>query len=177
MKTGFKLDFSPFLQMGWIEEDEWLVTPLGGYIRMNYTSNYELGYIFGAYMMAGYANLTYVRNKTSRIGLLWWLLTKDTYDSHVKLMRCISVCFGKNAKLFHKVAPRVILYSKPIAEFFGYFFGSAKKKRFPREFIVDNDEYLFGVYEGMIDFMRPSPNEDTTRLLQFLKVRLRKYDI
>lgn len=112
--------------------------------------SYELGYIFGSFLGDGSAH-TAILKSNSHIGSVRWYFGKNEEDKVNKLRNFILQVFGRETKVYIK--PNIfhlIFYYKPLAEFLQGF-GKKKDKHLPVEYIVNNQSYLRGILDGLIE--------------------------
>lgn len=119
--------------------------------------NYNLGYVFGTYLGDGNSSIRVNQldgvngPKKSTSGSIHWSFGVAEIDIANKLKNIIKELFGLDVKTekTHNMI-RVHLYNKPFAHFL-YEFGKRENKHLPENLLVDNIEYLTGIYDGLID--------------------------
>lgn len=111
--------------------------------------SYNLGYIFGTYLGDGCQNISYIGN-SDRGQVSWYFGLKED-DITNKVINCLEDVF-KIKGTFEKTKTINLLhaYSLPLAKFFANF-GKKDKKHLPKQFFIDNIDYLTGLYDGLID--------------------------
>lgn len=121
--------------------------------------NYNLGYIFGTFLGDGNAKLRkYKRiSKTSgnlintSSGCVSWSFNKHENVICDKLIKSIKEEFGLIAKTKNiKNTIQVTLYCKPFAHFLDTF-GKRQDKHLPQNLLINEPNYLNGLYDGLID--------------------------
>lgn len=114
---------------------------------------YECGYIFGTFLGDGCANCT-VQKNGSHIGSVNWSLGLGEMDIAEKLSLCIEKTFGRPASSIKKQNGKNVINvrfsDKPLADFLNSF-GKKDKKHLPNMLLVNNKDYLQGIYDGLID--------------------------
>lgn len=111
--------------------------------------NYDLGYIFGTFLGDGHAFIG--EYKKSKRGNVRWYFGLEEKDIAEKLQLCIKKIFDKDLVIEKKKSILdCCLYYKPLADFLKTF-GKKHNKHLPSQFIVDNKEYLTGLFDGLID--------------------------
>lgn len=111
--------------------------------------SYELGYLFGLFLGDGSAHTPYY--KGSHRGAVNWYLGLNEENIVKKLKECINKLFNKQPRVYRKKnIIKVIFYYKPLADFLDNF-GKRKNKALPEQYLVDNEDYLNGLLEGLID--------------------------
>lgn len=113
--------------------------------------SYELGYIFGTFLGDGTAHCIKQKNG-SNIGSVIWYFGKKEQDIADKLNNCIITIFGRSASSIKQVKNtiQVRFSDKPFADFLNQF-GKKDKKNLPKNLFVNNEEYIKGMFEGLID--------------------------
>ena len=103
---------------------------------------YELGYLFGTFLGDG--------NATSQ-GSASWVFGKNEEEIADKLLNVIYKIFNKKAKKQYKDNTiRICFYYKPLADFL-LMFGKRSNKALPEQFFIENEKYLQGLQDGLID--------------------------
>ena len=111
--------------------------------------SYDIGYIFGMFLGDGNANLAVYKN--SRRGSVRWYLGKQELPLAKKLAGAIKKSIDKDAKITQtNNMIKVVLHYKPLAEYLSSF-DKKDNKHLPEELLVNNKEYLKGMYDGLID--------------------------
>lgn len=109
--------------------------------------SYELGYLFGAFLGDG-CSLLYDHNNSGRVQFYLGLNEMHIVE---KIRYSIKESWGADCKI--KIRKNIILltcWSRALAKFFSDF-GKLGEKHLPREYWCDNEEYLLGIYEGLVD--------------------------
>jgi IMP dehydrogenase/GMP reductase len=110
---------------------------------------YDMGYVIGTFLGDGCALST--QHGGSHIGAIKWYFGLDEMDIANKLAKCVENAIDKKVKIQTKKNIIVVsLYYKPMADEFNKF-GKLKNKRLPPEYMVENIDYLKGIYDGLID--------------------------
>lgn len=113
-------------------------------------SNYYSGYIFGTFLGDGNSSLIKYANGSSS-GSVRWYFNKNEQNIVEKLKTAIHKTINETIKI--KSINNIIecrLYYKSLAEFL-VSFGKKQNKHLPKCLLVDNKEYLQGIYDGLID--------------------------
>lgn len=111
--------------------------------------DYNSGYIFGTFLGDGNAHCTEYKN--SKNGQINWVFGGHEAATAQKLKKSIQKTIGKTAKIDIKEKTILVsLYYKPLADYLNTF-GKKDKKNLPSELLVNNKEYLMGIYDGLID--------------------------
>lgn len=123
--------------------------------------SYESGYLFGTFLGDGDALSTSYNE--SHIGRVCWTFGKKEIDIANNLVKCIKKIFNKDAKIdnAHSNMLKVYFYYKPLADYLHSNFLKKENKKLPTELLVNNKEYLQGLFDGLID---SDGNIDNNRL-------------
>jgi len=110
---------------------------------------YDVGYIFGLFLGDGCAMVA--KHKNSSIGAVSWYLGLQEGLIADKLENCVKTVTGRDLKIgTEKSILHCRLYHKPLSEFL-YSFGKKHNKHLPPQLLVNNKEYLRGIYDGLVD--------------------------
>jgi IMP dehydrogenase/GMP reductase len=128
----------------------------GGFSKYTYeqdyslTPSYELGYILGTFLGDGHAACAEYNG--SHVGSVRWYFGKDEQDIVDKLTNCLVAIFNKSNPVIKNQESTidVVLYYKPFADFL-YSFNKKENKHLPENLLVDNEKYLTGLYDGLLD--------------------------
>ena len=125
-------------------------------------SGYELGYLFGTFLGDGSSFIhtssnvndnryNPPRKRNSTIGSVTWFFGANETKIANKLNSCLSKVTGKKGvtKLDKNVL-KITLYSKPWAHIFQEF-GKFNEKRLPEQYYCLDNNYLKGLWEGLLD--------------------------
>ena len=122
----------------------------------NIKPSYELGYIFGTFLGDGNINIRedfYVkRNSINKTGSVHWTFGKNEDSIALSLIEYIESVFKEESgfrKEENKI--RVSFYRKWIANLFSEFYKEDGTKYLPIKWYCLNDDYLKGLYDGLID--------------------------
>jgi IMP dehydrogenase/GMP reductase len=111
--------------------------------------SYNLGYVFGTFLGDGHAMIA--NNGQTDIGAVRWYFGLEEDNIAEKLLKAIKSITNRDLKINKKSnIIECILYHKPLAEFLSTF-GKKKYKHLPEKFIVNNQSYLLGISDGLID--------------------------
>jgi IMP dehydrogenase/GMP reductase len=113
--------------------------------------SYDSGYLFGTFLGDGHAMCAEFDG--SHIGAVYWYFGGNEIDIATKVSKCIQTIFNKTPKIekpVDKNVTNVIFYYKPLADFL-FSFGKKTNKHLPEHLLVNNKEYLMGLYDGLID--------------------------
>lgn len=144
------------------------------------TPSNELGYIFGTFLGDGNARVGFDKKKKSNKGSLNWTFGIDEDLIADKLVSCIKKIFNKDSKIVKNTNTiKVNLYYKPLADILNTW-GKKSSKNIPSELIVNNNDYLNGLLEGLIDsdgtwnnsskYGKTSFNNTSTQLIELFNV-------
>lgn len=115
----------------------------------NLKPNYELGYIFGTFLGDGTSHTAV--HKGSHIGSVRWYFGYNEDRIAKKLEKSIEKVFDKRVKIKkEKNMTSVYLFYKPLADYLTKF-EKKQNKNLPKELIINNEEYLEGIFDGLID--------------------------
>lgn len=112
--------------------------------------NYNLGYIFGTFLGDGSAKIP---KKAKESGLVGWVFGKDEKFVAEKLQSALLEETGKEIPVKQPAGKnflRMQLSSTYWARFL-HSFGKTADKHLPKELLVDNKNYLQGIYDGLLD--------------------------
>lgn len=123
-------------------------------ITNNITSSYGLGYLFGTFLGDGNS----VSDKTDKLsgkktggGWVQWFFGSGEQKIVNKVVQFAEEIFGVLPKIEVKENMIVVsLYRSSIAALFSTF-GKKTEKHLPEIFLINDREYLLGIYEGLID--------------------------
>jgi IMP dehydrogenase/GMP reductase len=113
------------------------------------TPSYDLGYIFGTFLGDGHAFLNVSRN--SQIGRVSWFFAPKEVAIASKLAACIRRAIG--VEVLSRSSGRVLdcrLHSLQWARFFAQF-GKRDDKHLPAAFLCQDQRYLRGLLDGLLD--------------------------
>lgn len=113
--------------------------------------SYDLGYVFGTFLGDGHAHVT--SWKGSNRGSCHWYFGRSESEIAEKLTNCLQNCIKTQSqiKIVHKSNQiHVNYYYKPLADFLASF-GKKTEKHLPENLLVDNADYLQGIYDGLVD--------------------------
>jgi IMP dehydrogenase/GMP reductase len=111
--------------------------------------NYNSGYIFGTFLGDGNANVAVYKNSES--GSVFWSFGLNEMYIAEKLSNALFNIFGKKPVI--EKEDNIVLvkfHYKPLANFFNLF-GKRDQKFLPQEYLVNNKEYLQGIFDGLVD--------------------------
>lgn len=115
------------------------------------TPDYELGYLFGFFLGDGNTSCTINKKNGNKSGHITFYPSLEEKHIVEKLDNICWNMFGKH--LLRKEAKgcyNLVLYLKPLADLLDTF-GKKQHKHLPPEFLVDNLQYLRGLWEGLQD--------------------------
>lgn len=114
------------------------------------TPSYELGYIFGTFLGDGHA-MHAIQKNGSHIGNVSWAFGLNEEEIAIKLNNCVRNIFNKELVIEKKKSIiSCYFYYKPFADFLVNF-GKRYNKNLPTNLLVNNKDYLKGIYDGLID--------------------------
>lgn len=163
--SGFTLNMSKYVQRGRLK-GRFIVTGKDTRMYPYVHSDYSLGYIFGAFLSVGNANLSTYNN--SKRGMVIWYTTYQYEDAPVqKLINSVKEAFYLDVKWRRQKRSsthQLICYSKPLAELFTEF-GKNGEKSLPDKYLVNNEDFLKGLYDGLLEFhgYRPDTRSITNK--------------
>ena len=114
---------------------------------------YELGYIFGTFLGDGNANCAINKKGNSHIGSVIWSFGLNEMVIADKLNKCIDKLLNKKCKISKIEGKNLIhvkLFYKPLADFLKSF-DKRENKHLPEKYLIDNNDYLKGILDGLID--------------------------
>lgn len=141
--------------------------------------SYNLGYVLGWFL--GDGNSNYRRTKTTSYGKVSFYAGANEINLVEKLADCVKSELGFDLKIEHKVnIIQCTIDSIPLARFFDSF-GKKTEKHLPKEYLAGNRDYLFGIFDGLIDsdghceggdkyYGRVSFNNTSERLIELFNV-------
>ena len=110
---------------------------------------YELGYIFGTFLGDGHAFIAPSRNSVQ--GRVSWYFAKHEQEITEKLIRCLKVVSGVEAKATeHESITSIEFYSLQWARLLSEF-GKRHEKHLPEKYLSENRDYQQGLFDGLID--------------------------
>ncbi len=113
------------------------------------TASYDLGYIFGTFLGDGHAHVA--THKGSTIGAVGWTFNVSEEEIAQKVVDSVSRVFHKECHLKKKEnVIEVFFYYKPFADFLKEF-GKRDCKGLPPVYLVQNKDYLQGLFDGLVD--------------------------
>jgi IMP dehydrogenase/GMP reductase len=117
---------------------------------ININANYDSGYLFGTFLGDGNAICT--QYKKSNSGAVKWYFGLNELDVANKLSLSINKLFNKNTKIKVKNNNMQVVnfYFKSLAVYLNTW-GKKDNKSLPQELLVNNKEYLQGLYDGLLD--------------------------
>lgn len=116
-------------------------------------SDYRLGYIFGAFLSCGIANLTDYKKSTRGITIF---RPKRGYQYNFdKLQKYIKEVFLLNSSL--RGTDGLYVYNIPMTRMFRQF-GIRKGRHLPKKYRVNNLEFNRGIIDGIDDFHGIAPD-------------------
>lgn len=111
--------------------------------------NYEVGYLFGTFLGDGHASIANYKKSTR--GSVHWYFGINEIEIANKLKKIIFNLFKKECKLeIKKKITQLTFYYKPLADFL-INFRKKNEKHLPAQYLVENKEYLEGIFAGLID--------------------------
>lgn len=122
----------------------------------NIKPSYDLGYIFGTFLGDGCITLSEnfyeKRNSINKIGSVHWAFGKNEDNIVLALVDCIENVFREKCS-YKRESNKIIvnLYRKWIANLFSEFYTAEGHKQLPAKWYCLNDDYLHGLYDGLID--------------------------
>ena len=111
--------------------------------------SYDSGYIFGTFLGDGWASVATYKN--SERGSVHWAFGLHEKSIADKLVLAINNTIGKMATIKKKKNMLLVsLYYKPLANYL-FDFGKKNNKYLPQQLLVKNNQYLNGLYDGLLD--------------------------
>lgn len=117
------------------------------------TPCYELGYLFGFFLGDGNASCTINKKTNSRSGNVHFYPSINQKHFSDKLCLIIEKLFDRECIVRVPLKENMYityLYHKPFADFLNTW-GKKNHKHLPQRFLVNDREYLQGLYEGLLD--------------------------
>jgi IMP dehydrogenase/GMP reductase len=122
------------------------------------TQSYELGYLIGTFLGDGFSRCTKFKCKrgdkitNNTCGSLFWYFGKNEVEYAQKVTDYLKLVFGANGKILHEEnMTKVKCQSNIISRFFLQFYCGEKKKTLPDKYLIDDADYMKGIYDGMLD--------------------------
>lgn len=115
-------------------------------------SDYRLGYVFGAFLACGIANLTSYK-KSARGITIFRSKQGYNYDFSV-LKKYIKELFDLNSSIREQ---SLYVYNVPLTRLFKQF-GVRRGRHLPKKYHVDNKEFNSGLLDGLEQFHGLSPD-------------------
>lgn len=116
---------------------------------MTLTPSYDIGYIFGMFLGNGCSNQG--KHNNSHSGSVQWTQDIKDQEEKEKLSNCIKSVFEYTPhESVRNNTWKLSLYYKPFADFL-LTFGKRDKKHLPENLLVNNADYLRGLYDGLND--------------------------
>lgn len=111
--------------------------------------SYDSGYLFGTFLGDGNASCT--ENNGSHSGVVKWHFGLEESSIAEKVITAIKKVFNKTA-IIQKMESTldVVFYYKPLADILNAW-GKKSEKHLPQELLINNKEYLQGLYDGLLD--------------------------
>lgn len=144
MPTTFNIELKNKISGNWKTGFEYAVTK-------TLTPSYELGYIFGTFLGDGHARTP--KGKAKESNSVNWFFGSQEHSIANKLSNCIESVFQKTATIKQTKKGNVLtvsFYDKSFADFISSF-GKRNNKSLPDCFLVNDEKYLMGIYDGLID--------------------------
>ena len=116
-------------------------------LKVYVDSDYSLGYVFGAYLSVGIANLSNHR------GQVVFRTPDRDRKREVNLKEAVKKAFNLNTSVRPLGNERVeaIVYCKPLTKMLSEF-GMGVSMSLPKRYLVSHDGYLKGILDGLEDF-------------------------
>ena len=119
--------------------------------------NYNIGYVFGTFLGDGHASITKNKRKnsgsTSTSGQVTFTFGRNETEIAQKLSVAIEVELGLKTSIAQpkdKNVTQVHIYSLCLSKLFQSFYDDNDKKFLPSKLIVDNEDYLRGLLDGLV---------------------------
>jgi len=115
--------------------------------------SYELGYIFGTFLVDGCACCHENKELKSNSGRVSWYFGLEDNIIIEKLRNCIKTIFNKDFITDNSSTANLTtchFYYKPFADYL-FSFGKKTEKFLPENLLINNKEYLQGMSDGLID--------------------------
>lgn len=122
-------------------------------INTNVAPSYDLGYIIGTYLGDGSTNIHHsMRGKRKNTtATSSWYFGKEEIEIAEKLKTALKVVFDVSAKIVPgKNILEVVVRNNFMSRFL-YSFGKKENKHLPDKFLCSNNQYLQGIYDGLLD--------------------------
>lgn len=113
--------------------------------------SYELGYLFGTFLGDGSAKLSKHPISVKGTGSIVWHFGAHEKEIVNKVSKFVKTIFNRKVKVKTKDNMTLVkLHSLPLANFFSQF-GKKKNKHLPENLLCKNQEYIKGIFDGLID--------------------------
>lgn len=111
----------------------------------------ELGYIFGTFLGDGTCKIVYRKTGSISSASISWTFNKNEQWVVDKLNDAIFKTFNRVGKVKQKKNVLIVTYyDMPFTKFI-HDFGKRTNKHLPANLLVDNNEYLEGLFDGLMD--------------------------
>lgn len=112
--------------------------------------SYDLGYLFGTFLGDGDSNISIYEGSTR--GIVHWSYGLSEMSIAQKTQKCLKDVFNIEASIKKKDDKVLSVNANclPLARFFQEF-GKKRNKSLPNNFLVNDKQYLQGVYDGLMD--------------------------
>ena len=152
LDDSFKIDLEKNLKSG--TYDDTCITT-NNKIKFNrfMESGYDLGYIFGTHLGDGHARIMNNPTNGTECGATCWYFNITEDDIANKLSKCIENVLGIKPSISKKEDKSIIivsLYNKCISTTLMEF-GKKTEKHLPSKYYCSNDDYIEGIFDGLID--------------------------
>lgn len=143
---GFTINMSHYVLRAQDVRDGFIVNG-NSHLRIYVDSDANLGYVFGAYLSVGIANLSNHR------GQVIFRTSERVASRELRLKTSFKDAFNLETSFRDLENGRVeaIVYCKPLAKMLSEF-GSGVNMTLPKGYLVSNDDYLMGILDGLEDF-------------------------
>ena len=147
---GFTINMSHYVKQVSEIKDGFIING-NSMLRIYVDSTYNLGYFFGASVSRAVVNLSNYRGQV-------FFRMYDSEDS-TKLFSAVEDSFNVTPRIRKINSERyeMIVYSKPIAKLLKEF-GKGQDRMVPSKYLVENEEYLNGLRDGIYDFQGHIPD-------------------
>lgn len=127
------------------------------------TPNDAIGYLFGTFL--GNGSVNNLKSNAVSNGKISWSFAKEQINAAQKTINCIKEVFNQTAEFSNNSENiiKVSFYNKEFAEYLNSF-DKKEKKFLPENLLVNNKEYLLGLYNGLLDSDGTHEKDGTTSL-------------
>lgn len=141
--------------------------------------SYNLGYVFGTFLGAGCAKMTFTKRaggKRNTCGENSWSFSKHETDIANKLVAALKSVFDTDAKIVPRDNVLMVINRNNFITRLLLEFGKRDNKHLPEKYFCSNKDYLKGIYDGLVDSdgsvdgAREGVSNTSTRLIELMGI-------